>query len=460
MSQNDGDIRDLGAGRRWFRRRPGGRVRRQSAGRRHRETGRHRIPSPTPPQRPRVTGAAAGRTSRRTAKKRPFWIELPILIVIAFGLTFLIQTFVAKVYYVPSGLDGADAARGGQRRRPHPGEQDRLRLPRSAAGRRGGLRRHRRPGRPRPGSPAPTTWFGQAMQSLGSVVGIAPPNEKDYVKRVIAVGGQTVMCCDAQGNVTVDGRSLVEPYIYEPIEFIPGELDCKTTQMSRRCFGPVTIPDGQLWVMGDHRSDSARLLLQCQGLPADQRGHVPGPDPGGQRRRQGGRHRDAAVPLGHHRQPRHRSREPGELMAGTARAARRVRHRPRYKPPPPTVRRPNLRLEKELLRGGTARLAAMDEVGRGALAGPVTVGVVVVTASIGRVPPGWPIPSCSPRPPGRQLVPRIRRWVTEYAVGHASPAEIDDRSASSRRCGPPADGRWRRCPRRSTRCCWTATTTT
>ena len=40
---------------------------------------------------------------KRQAKKRPFWIELPILIVIAFGLTFLIQTFVAKVYYVPSG---------------------------------------------------------------------------------------------------------------------------------------------------------------------------------------------------------------------------------------------------------------------------------------------------------------------------------------------------------------------
>ena len=43
------------------------------------------------------------RRRRRPAKKRPFWIELPILIVIAFGLTFLIQTFVAKVYYVPSG---------------------------------------------------------------------------------------------------------------------------------------------------------------------------------------------------------------------------------------------------------------------------------------------------------------------------------------------------------------------
>jgi len=54
------------------------------------------------------------------------------------------------------------------------------------------------------------------------------------------------------------------------------------------------------------------------------------------------------------------------------------------------IRRPNLRVEKELLRTGTGvlRLAAMDEVGRGALAGPVTVGVVVVTAAIGRVPPG------------------------------------------------------------------------
>ena len=45
--------------------------------------------------------AADGGDARR--KKRPFWIELPILILIAFGLTFLIQTFVAKVYYVPSG---------------------------------------------------------------------------------------------------------------------------------------------------------------------------------------------------------------------------------------------------------------------------------------------------------------------------------------------------------------------
>src|SRR6195952_1384413 len=39
---------------------------------------------------------------RNKKAKRPFWVELPILIVIAFALTFLIQTFIAKVYYVPS----------------------------------------------------------------------------------------------------------------------------------------------------------------------------------------------------------------------------------------------------------------------------------------------------------------------------------------------------------------------
>ena len=88
-------------------------------------------------------------------------------------------------------------------------------------------------------------------------------------------------------------------------------------------------------------------------------------------------------------------------------------------------KRPSLRFEKELFRGGITRLAAMDEVGRGALAGPVTVGVVVITPAIGRVPPGL-ADSKLLTPAARQnLVRPVRRWVTEYAVGHAGPAEID-----------------------------------
>lgn len=90
------------------------------------------------------------------------------------------------------------------------------------------------------------------------------------------------------------------------------------------------------------------------------------------------------------------------------------------------VKRPNLRFEKELLRSGPVRLAAMDEVGRGALAGPVSIGVVVITPSIGRVPPGLADSKLLTPAAREQLVAPIRRWVTEYAVGHASPAEIDE----------------------------------
>lgn len=87
--------------------------------------------------------------------------------------------------------------------------------------------------------------------------------------------------------------------------------------------------------------------------------------------------------------------------------------------------RPHLRTEKSLLRDGCLRLAAMDEVGRGALAGPVTVGIVVVTERIGRVPAGLKDSKLLTPQARAALVGPIRRWVPEHAVGHASAAEID-----------------------------------
>jgi signal peptidase I len=225
-----------------------------------------------------AAGAAPSRRKRRTRKQRPFWIELPILVAVAFLLTFLIQTFVAKVYYVPSGsmeqtLHGA--ADGGDRilanklvydfRDPRPGDVVVFKGPESWV--------------PEARFAEPSNWLASAMAAVGSVIGIAPPDEKDYVKRVIATGGQTVACCDDDGDVTVDGRSLDEPYIYEPLPFLPGQLDCTTTPMSHRCFGPVAVPEGQLWVMGDHRSDSADSSYQCQGLPASSGARCQGPIP-------------------------------------------------------------------------------------------------------------------------------------------------------------------------------------
>lgn len=89
------------------------------------------------------------------------------------------------------------------------------------------------------------------------------------------------------------------------------------------------------------------------------------------------------------------------------------------------VRRPHLRVEKQLMRDGVTRLAAMDEVGRGALAGPVTVGVVVVTPDVRRVPAGLADSKLLTPQERQRLVAPVRRWVTEYAVGHAGPDEID-----------------------------------
>ena len=222
---------------------------------------------------------AVGRWRRQSSKrnqkaKRPFWVELPILIVVAFALTFLIQTFIAKVYYVPSGsmeqtLHGVTS--GGDRILASKIVYD-FRDPRQ-----GDIVVFKGPDTWTPeleGTAGPTTWFGKAMGAVGSVVGIAPPDEKDFVKRVIAVGGQTVACCDAKGNVTVDGRSLDEPYIYEPIPFQAGVSDCSTGAVdaehfgSQRCFVPFKVPAGQLWVMGDHRSESSDSSYECQGLKA------------------------------------------------------------------------------------------------------------------------------------------------------------------------------------------------
>lgn len=87
---------------------------------------------------------------------------------------------------------------------------------------------------------------------------------------------------------------------------------------------------------------------------------------------------------------------------------------------------PTLRVERQLLRGGLTHLACSDEVGRGALSGPVTIGMVVINAETRTAPQGVRDSKLLTPEARERLVPRIRRWALCSAVGHASPAEIDE----------------------------------
>jgi len=102
----------------------------------------------------------------------------------------------------------------------------------------------------------PANWLPEPMPEDGNAVflkakevlvtvGVLPNPAKQYlVKRVIGVAGDTVECCDADGALTVNGKKTAEPYIF------------KGNTPSDMKFN-VTVPEGKVWVMGDHRGASA-----------------------------------------------------------------------------------------------------------------------------------------------------------------------------------------------------------
>jgi len=215
-------------------------------------------PAPSPAQppssarRPRRFGRRAPGGAHEPDQKKPSLLrELPVLLVVAFVLALLVKTFLVQAFFIPSGsmeqtLHGCPGCTG-----------DRVlvnKVPYWFAG------------QPSPGDivvfKGPDTWpaettvaqptniVSKSLLAVGRAVGVAPPSEDDFVKRVIATAGQTVQCCDDQGRVTVDGEPLTEPYIYQDSPL--GGGPCQGRE-----FGPVTVPAGRLWVMGDHRSNSA-----------------------------------------------------------------------------------------------------------------------------------------------------------------------------------------------------------
>ncbi|MGZ4664191.1 MAG: signal peptidase I [Frankiaceae bacterium] len=177
-------------------------------------------------------------------KRLSFWKELPILILVAFVLALLIKAFFVQAFYIPSGsmqqtLEIGDRVLVNKIvydfRDVHRGEivvfnGDGTNFQQAEVE-----------------VPPPSNFFERILRDIQGFLGLGAPNEKDFIKRVIGVGGDTVSCCDAAGRVTVNHKPLDEPYVYYG-------NDVPTPQAS--AFTPVTVPKGYLFVMGDHRNAS------------------------------------------------------------------------------------------------------------------------------------------------------------------------------------------------------------
>jgi signal peptidase I len=192
----------------------------------------------------RSEGARAGRgraERRRSAKRRrrrSLAREIPLVIVVALAITLLLQTFLVQVFSIPSGSMQNTIAIGDRvavdKLSPWFGWQPQ----------RGDVIVFIDPSDWLKNDPVPTSSpVVGAIKSVFTFLGLLP-SDRDLIKRVIGVPGDTVVCCDRTGRITVNGKPIDEPYLY------PGNPP------SRIPF-KVTVPPGELWVMGDHRDISA-----------------------------------------------------------------------------------------------------------------------------------------------------------------------------------------------------------
>ncbi|WP_225099272.1 signal peptidase I [Streptomyces sp. CoH27] len=199
--------------------------------------------TPDDEQHPRADDAGAGEGTgegaRPPRKPRSFWKELPILIGIALVLALLIKTFLVQAFSIPSDSMQNTLQQG-----------DRVLVDKltpwfGSKPERGEVVVFHDPDNWLAGEPAPNP---NPVQKVLSWIGLMPSaEEKDLIKRVIGVGGDTVECKNS-GPLLVNGHALNEPYVY------PGNTPCSVDDQGGQF--KVKVPEGFIWVMGDHRQNS------------------------------------------------------------------------------------------------------------------------------------------------------------------------------------------------------------
>ncbi|WP_425578381.1 signal peptidase I [Streptomyces albiaxialis] len=208
-----------------------------------------------------LRGPGQGRAARRRAAKRikrrrrlSATKEIPILIGVALLIALVLKTFLVQAFVIPSGSMEQTIKIG-----------DRVLVDKltpwfGSKPERGDVVVFKDPGgwleKEKKKKEDPPIGIKQGKEFL-TFIGLLPSDdEQDLIKRVVGVGGDTVRCCDKQGRVTVNGEPLEEPYLH------PGN---KPSQLKFK----VQVPIGRVFVMGDHRSNSA-----------DSRYHLREPDKG------------------------------------------------------------------------------------------------------------------------------------------------------------------------------------
>jgi signal peptidase I len=178
----------------------------------------------------------------RAHAARSFAGELPVLLLVALVAAFLVRTFVFQAFFIPSPSMGCAGAAcpvhtlevddkivvsklSYRLHEPRRGDIVVFECPPAASC-------HNRTASSNP--------MVRGVRFVGERVGIVPPSTEDYIKRVIALEGETVEA--RGGHVYIDGLLLDEPYLPEAVV---------TSD-----FGPVIVPTDQLWVMGDNRQNS------------------------------------------------------------------------------------------------------------------------------------------------------------------------------------------------------------
>lgn len=204
-----------------------------------------------------------GRPRRR--RQLPFVVSVLLNVIVALAVVAVVQAFLVKVYSVPSGSMENTLQVG-----------DRMLVNRLAYGGDASPERqdvvvfngdeHWAPPIEDDG-PVET-----AVRTFGDLTGIGVSHDQALVKRVIGRGGEVVECCTADGRVTVDGEPLDEPYIHQDLPYAKDEFDCSSTPRSPRCFGPISVPEGKVLAIGDHRANSADSVIDCRGRSAEEAG--------------------------------------------------------------------------------------------------------------------------------------------------------------------------------------------